>query len=66
MAYNMIAAIGAVAFVFGLFIFTSMRQNRLARGNSFDSYTPVELIGSIGCLIGLIVCAALAIMSIVF
>ena len=66
MAYNMIAAIGAVAFVFGLFIITSMRQNRIARGNSFDNYTPMELIASIACLLGVIVCAAIAIMSILF
>ena len=64
MAYNMIAAVGAVVFVFGLFVITSMRQNRLARGSSFDNYTPAELIGSIVCLLGVIACAAIAIMSI--
>ena len=64
MAYNMLAAVGAAICVFGLFVLTTMRQNRLINGRSLENFTPLELYGSIALLIGTIACAALAVMSI--
>ncbi|MBO5599774.1 MAG: hypothetical protein J5897_01885 [Candidatus Methanomethylophilus sp.] len=62
MAYNIMAAAGAIIFIMGLFFLNISRQNRNIK-NRTKNITHVELYGSIACIIGLIVCVALAIWS---
>ncbi|MBQ5447398.1 MAG: hypothetical protein IIT52_00800 [Candidatus Methanomethylophilus sp.] len=62
MAYNIMAAAGAIICVMGLFIINISRQNRNIK-NRTNNITRVELYGSLVCLVGMIVFAALAILS---
>jgi len=62
MAYNIMAAAGAIIFIMGLFFLNISRQNRNIK-NRTNNITRVELYGSIACIIGLIVCVTLAIWS---
>ena len=62
MAYNIMAAAGAIVCVMGLFIINISRQNRNIK-NRTNNITRVELSGSIVCLVGMIIFAALAILS---
>ena len=62
MAYNILAAAGAIICVMGLLFLNISRQNRNIR-NRTNNYTPLELYGSIALLIIMIICVALAIIS---
>ena len=62
MAYNIMAAAGAIICIMGLFFLNISRQNRNIK-NRTNNITRIELYGSIAFLIGLIVCVALAIWS---
>ena len=56
------AAAGAIICIMGLFFLNISRQNRNIK-NRTNNITRIELYGSIAFLIGLIVCVALAIWS---
>lgn len=64
MAYNMFAAVGAVLCCMGLFFLTAARQKRAINGK--QTYTRGELYLSIALLAGMIVCAGIAVISIMF